>query len=47
MFSGGSIQNSSIGEPVSWAVITGATEMALGEEGTGFLEEIGETLIFN
>ena len=35
-FSGGSVQHSSIGDPTSWSVITGAAELAMGDEITGF-----------
>lgn len=40
-FSGGSAQRSGEGDPVSWTVVTGAAEFALGEEIVGFLEEVG------
>lgn len=43
-FSGGSLQRSSVGDPVSWQVTLGATELAVGAEITGLLEEIGDTL---
>jgi len=35
-FSGGSVQHSSIGDPTSWSPVTGASEIAIGEEVTGF-----------
>ena len=38
MFEKGSIQHSSVGDPYGWSAVTGATEMGLGDEGTGFLE---------
>lgn len=44
LFSGGSLQKSSVGDPALWQVSLGAAEMAIGAEGTGLLEEIGETL---
>ncbi len=34
-FTGGSIQHSSIGDPLSWSVITGAGEIGTGDEITG------------
>ncbi|MCP4547039.1 MAG: hypothetical protein GY835_11290 [bacterium] len=37
-FSGGSVQHSGVGEPRMWSPLTGASEMGLGEEITGFLE---------
>lgn len=43
-FEGGSLQNSGVGDPLSWQVVTGAAEIALGEEITGLLEEVGTTL---
>jgi hypothetical protein len=44
MFPGGSVQKSAVGTPSSWSVSLGAAEMGIGDEGTGFLEEIGDTL---
>jgi hypothetical protein len=44
MFQGGSIQKSSVGDAVLWQVTLGAGELGIGDEGTGFLEEIGDTL---
>ena len=43
-FPGGSVQLSGDGDPVSWTVITGATEIAVGDEITGFNEEVGNSL---
>ena len=40
-FDGGSVQFSSIGEPLLWDVITGAGEIGLGTEVTDVLQEIG------
>lgn len=44
MFPGGSVQKSGVGDPVIWSVSLGAGEIAIGDEGTGFLEELGGTL---
>ena len=38
MFPGGSIQNSSLGNPYVWDPVTDASEMMVGDEGTGFLQ---------
>jgi len=47
-FSGGSVQHSSIGVPTEWSVITGAGEIATGDEITGFATLPGDSLgIFN
>jgi len=35
-FTGGSVQHSGIGTPYSWTVLTGASEIGIGEEITGF-----------
>lgn len=43
-FQGGSVQKSSVGSPELWQVSLGAAELGLGDEVTGFLEEIGQTL---
>jgi len=43
-FSGGSSQHSSLADPLAWKVITGAEEMAVGDEITGYLEEMAGTL---
>lgn len=43
-FAGGSIQRSGLGTPLVWTVVTGAAEIGIGDECTGFLEEIGKTL---
>lgn len=43
-FPGGSIQLSGDGDPVSWTVITGASEIAIGTDCTGFNEEVGNSL---
>lgn len=37
LFPAGSVQHSSIGAPHTWSPVTGAAELALGDEGTGFL----------
>lgn len=36
-FSGGSVQNSSLGDPLTWAVVTGANEIAIGDEVTNLV----------
>lgn len=43
-FRGGSIQKSGTGEPSDWTAITNSFELALGDDPTGFLEEIGGAL---
>lgn len=43
-FKGGSVQLSSDGSPHNWTVITGATEIAVGDEISGFNEEVGNSL---
>ena len=43
-FPGGSVQKSGAGDPASWTVVTGAAELAIGDECTGFLEEVSQTL---
>ena len=43
-FRGGSVQNSGVGDPTSWQVSLGANEIGIGDECTGFLEEIGDIL---
>ena len=44
-FSGGSIQNSGIGLPYQWTVVTGASEMMLGEEITGAYSDVEGFLV--
>lgn len=44
-FEGGSVQKSGTGEPADWTAVSGAFELAVGDEVTGFLEEVGGTLI--
>jgi len=44
MFPGGSVQHSSLSDPLQFRVVTGAQEYAVGNEGTGFLEEVGKLL---
>lgn len=39
-FTGGSLQNSGLGLPYQWTVVTGAAEMAIGEEITDLLSDI-------
>ena len=43
-FPGGSIQNSSIGDPLTWTPLTGASEIALGDECTGMEQQTGDAL---
>lgn len=43
-FPGGSIQRSSVGVPVEWSPVLGASELGIGDECTGFLEEVGTTM---
>jgi hypothetical protein len=43
-FAGGSIQHSSIGDPTTWSPILGASELAIGQECTGFVSVPGESL---
>lgn len=44
MFPGGSVQNSGLTLPYSWTPRTGATEIGLGDEGTGFQSLVGGQL---
>lgn len=44
-FPGGSVQNSSIGDPLSWSAITGAAEIALGDEVTDFQNAAPTSLV--
>ncbi len=43
-FAGGSVQNSGVGVPVDWTVVLGAGEIGIGDECTGFNEEVGNSL---
>lgn len=43
-FPGGSLQNSSIGDPYEWSPITGAGEIAIGEEITGLVRNGTRTM---
>jgi hypothetical protein len=43
-FLGGSVQRSSIGLPAVWAAVSGALEIGVGDQVTGFLEEVGKSL---
>lgn len=47
VFSGGSIQHSTIGNPLTWSAITGAAELGVGDEGTGFLSVPNALAIFS
>lgn len=46
MFSGGSLQHSSIGDPFIWSAITGAAELGLGDEGIDFLSMPDALVVF-
>ena len=43
-FPGGSVQHSSIAEPLQWSAVTGAAEISLGEDVSGFSTEIKEVM---
>jgi len=43
-FPGGSVQHSSIGVPTTWSAVTGASEIAIGEEVAGFYQAPGDVL---
>ncbi len=43
-FTGGSVQHSGIGTPYVWTILAGATEIAIGEEITGFSGNATKTL---
>ena len=43
-FSGGSLQHSSVGDPLTWSVILGAAELGLGEEITAIKKVVDESL---
>lgn len=43
-FSGGSLQHSSTGIPLVWSPVTGASELAIGEDITGLVVEVGDVL---
>jgi len=40
-FTGGSLQHSSIGDPTTWSVITGAAEIGIGDEITALMPHLG------
>lgn len=44
-FAGGSVQHSATGDPVGWTVITGAGEIGIGEDVTGFMSLLGILVI--
>lgn len=44
-FPGGSVQHSAIGDPYLWSVVLGASEIAIGEDITGFTVDIAGVLI--
>lgn len=43
-FTGGSMQHSGIGDPYAWTILSGAAELAIGEEITGFSGNATKTL---
>ena len=43
-FPGGSVQNSGVGQPIDWTIFLGASEIGVGDEITGFNEEVGNSL---
>lgn len=43
-FSGGSLQHSSVADPIVWNAVLGSTELAVGDEITGMVREIGNVL---
>ncbi|KKK70106.1 hypothetical protein LCGC14_2927320, partial [marine sediment metagenome] len=43
-FTGGSVQHSGIGDPYVWTILSGATEIAIGQEVTGFSGNATKTL---
>jgi hypothetical protein len=43
-FPGGSVQLAGVGEPANWTVVLGAAELGVGDEVTGLLEEVGDSL---
>lgn len=43
-FTGGSVQHSGIGDPYPWTILSGAAEIAIGEEVTGFSGNSTKTL---
>lgn len=42
-FPGGSTQKSGIGDPYAWTVITGASELAMGQDITGFVRDVARS----
>lgn len=44
-FSGGSLQHSSIGDPMEWDVVTGAAELSLGHDITQLISGYGQVLV--
>ncbi|MDO8534624.1 MAG: hypothetical protein Q7S17_07785 [Xanthobacteraceae bacterium] len=44
-FPGGSIQNSGIGGPYAWTILTGASEFSMGHDVVGFLSGFAKSLI--
>lgn len=44
-FAGGSLQNSGIGDPLDWTILSGANEIGIGEEITALLSDVSGVLI--
>jgi len=44
-FQGGSIQNSAPNDPWTWSVVSGAGEILIGDQCTGFVEEVDNALL--
>ena len=42
-FSGGSVQRSSLGVPTTWSALTGAAELGIGDDITGFKDVAGDS----
>jgi hypothetical protein len=42
---GGSNQNSGIGQPYAWTAVTGAAEIGIGDDITGYAEQAGDALV--
>lgn len=47
MFPGGSVQSCSTGTPYEWSVVTGASEIGVGDEGTGFMSMPNGLVVFS
>jgi hypothetical protein len=44
-FRGGSLQGSSTGDPYTWSALTGASEIGIGEDITGLMANVADSLI--